>query len=275
MSLNVFFLSTDLSDFFVSKKLRNLLLYKEFFQFKLFFANLNSFNLKFNAPFSLNKSVFLIPKLSPKINDLLTKQTLNVDFNLFRVYSNFTFFKPYTNLYSKYFEFYLLKLTRTLTRKGLFLKAFYIINYFFFKLHCLNNNSLTFLYFSDPFINILPQLQLTQRFLGRSKHRSVTVPKLLHLQKRIPKLLRVFLKNVYSRAEQGFLNCFYFEYLDLLETKSNTFKAVTETYKQSIINLQFIQSMKTSFLFDFRTRINPSSVNTRKRVRLRDDLYFF
>lgn len=206
---------------------------------------------------------------------MLSEKINFVSFNLFRVYSNFTFFKPYTNLYSKFFEFYLLKLVGILTRRGLFLKAYSIVNYFFFRLHCLNANTTAFFYFSDPFINILPQLQLTQRFFGRNNHRSVTVPRLLHLQKRIPKILRVFLKNVYTRNEHGFTNCFYFEYLALLESKAGTFKAITETYKQSIINLQFIQSMKTSFVFDFKTRINPSSINTRKRTRLRDDLYFF
>ena len=80
---------------------------------------------------------------------------------------------------------------------------------------------------------------------------------------------------MYARGEHGFRGCFYFEYLELLDAKSNTFKTITDIYKQSIVNLQFIQSMKTSFVFDYRNRINPSSVNARKRVRLRDDLYFF
>jgi hypothetical protein len=218
---------------------------------------------------------FYIPQLSKQFSNVLSERVSSLDYNLFRIYSNFNFFKPYTNLYSKNFEFYLLKLTGILTKRGLFLKAYSIIHYFFFRLHCLNASAATFSYFSDPFVGILPQLQLTQRFLGRNNHRSVVVPRLLHLPKRIPKLLRVFLKNTYNRAEHGFLNCFYFEYLGLLDAKANTFKAITEIYKQSIVNLQFIQSMRTSFLFDFKTRINPFTVNTRKRMRLRDDLYFF
>ena len=140
----------------------------------------------------------------------------------------------------------------------------------------MNNSTVDrFIYFSDPFIAILPQLQLTQRFIGRNNHRSVVVPRLLHANKRIPKLLRIFLKNVYNRNEHGLSNCFYFEYIDLISLKAATFRAVTEVYKQSVVNLQFIQSMQSSFLFDYKTRINPSSVNVRKRVRLRDDLYFF
>lgn len=256
--------------------------YLELLQFSFFFKGLRSFlqagsalgNFQNLADYS-----FTFPTISKTFNLNLYKQTLLGEFNLFKVYSNFTFYKPYTNLYSKFFEFYLLKLTGILTKRGLFLKAYSIISYFFFRLHVLNSkykaDNFSFFYFSDPFINILPQLQLTQRFLGRNNHRSVIVPKLLQLQKRIPKILRIFLKNVYARSDHGFRNCLYFEYLALLENKSNTFKAVTDIYKQSIVNLQFIQSMKTSFMFDYKNRVNPSSVNVRKRVRLRDDLYFF
>jgi hypothetical protein len=219
---------------------------------------------------------FYFSKVPVSFNNLLVQNSKVLCYNLFQIYSNFTFLKANTVLYSKFFEFYILKLARLLTKRGLLLKSYNIINFFFFRLHLLNNSTVDqFIYFSDPFIAILPQLQLTQRFIGRNNHRSVVVPRLLHANKRIPKLLRIFLKNVYNRNEHGLSNCFYFEYIDLISLKAATFRAVTEVYKQSVVNLQFIQSMQSSFLFDYKTRINSSSVNVRKRVRLRDDLYFF
>jgi hypothetical protein len=106
-------------------------------------------------------------KVSVSFNNLLVHNSRALCYNLFQVYSNFTFLKANTVLYSKFFEFYILKLARLLTKRGLLLKSYNIINFFFFRLHLLNNSTVDrFIYFSDPFIAILPQLQLTQRFIG-------------------------------------------------------------------------------------------------------------
>lgn len=259
--------------FWLLPSYKNLLLQLLFFSIGLSGVDQS---LKLDLFYSkVHSSKFYFPTTNISPNKVFIEGSNFICYNLFQTYSNFTFLKENTILYSKFFEFYILKLSRLLTKRGLFLKAYSIICFFFFRLHMLNNTSEQFIYFSDPFISILPQLQITQRFIGRNNHRSVVVPRLLHLNKRIPKLLRIFLKNIYNRGEYGLINCFYFEYIDLLNLKAATFKSVTEVYKQSIINLQFIQSMQSSFLFDYKTRINPSSVNARKRVRLRDDLYFF
>jgi len=263
-----------------------------------FVANPNSFY------FNLKNSKFLAVLLStienfrqaPELSSL--SSTLDLDLNVTKGFKNLDLLKDndiffnsfYTNFNSfyfsvkndsnyshvNYFSFYLSKFVQQILRKGLILKSFSFVNSFLLLIKRQELLSGNLNYLSDAFSDILPNIQLTNKSVGRRGKRSVIVPKLLYTDRRIPKALIPFVRYSRSLSSNNFSSKLFIEFTDLLSGKGSTYKSFVDIYKASLTNLQFSQSMLRSFNFEYQSRLNPSSVRVvRDRVRLRSDLMFF
>lgn len=221
---------------------------------------------------SLEASENYFSNSGSKFSLILSSIYLNYSFISYR------FINKSTSFFSDSFYFYFQKFTKYFLFRGNFLAAFSKTALFFYRLMRLNlfenSNSLT--YFSDAFSAYLPSISLTTKSVSKGSSRSIAVPKLLKVTKRIPKALQRFAFSVKHRKESVLIQRVFLEFTDLLDIRGETFKSFIDTYKSALVNLQFSQSLARSFFFEYRSRVYPTSVGkVRRRVRLENQLNYF
>lgn len=242
--------------------------------------NLTKSRFQLDLPVAYNFSTYF-----HNLENSYTTNGFFLSYGLHSMYDSISFRLNQGSGYTKNFEFFILKFTSLLTKRGLYLKALNLVKNIYLRLLSSNlvhnkQHNYSVIYFSDPFFLIIPAVQVVQRAVGKRSSRAIAVPKVLYSHRRIPRLLNIFVQNsVSAKSKQNsysLVNKLINELLETRDLKSTTYRSISELYKSSIANLQFTQSLSQNMLFDFQSRLVPTSTkNKRKRVRLRNDFFYF